>query len=67
MSILEIVEAAYQSAFALKKSRGDIRKLLQQGSVQLNGEKITDPFAKPVFAPGNVLKLDKTHAVRIGG
>ncbi len=67
LPILEIVEAAYQSAFALKKSRGDIRKLLQQGSVQLNGEKITDPFAKPVFAPGSVLKLDKTHAVRIGG
>jgi tyrosyl-tRNA synthetase len=47
-------------------SGGDARRLIQQGSVQLNGEKVTDPKATPEWASGDVLKLDKKRSVRIG-
>jgi tyrosyl-tRNA synthetase len=47
-------------------SGGDARRLIQQGSVQLNGEKVTDPKATPEWASGEVLKLDKKRSVRIG-
>ena len=48
------------------KTRSDIRRLIEQGSVQLDGEKIRDPKAVVTPKPGQVLRLDKTHAVRIG-
>jgi hypothetical protein len=40
--------------------------LVEGGSVQWNGEKITDPKAAPPSGLG-VLKLDKTRAVRVAG
>jgi tyrosyl-tRNA synthetase len=64
--IVSMVVAAYAQAFGITKSRGDVRRLVEQGSVQLRGEKVSDPKATPTFAPGDVLKLDKTRAVRIG-
>jgi tyrosyl-tRNA synthetase len=63
--IVSIVASAYASAFAITKSRGDVRRLIEQGSVQLNGEKLRDPKATIEMAPGQVLRLDKTRAVRI--
>jgi len=64
--IISVVVAAYAQAFATNRSRGDVRRLVEQGSVQLHGEKITDPKAVPVLQSGDVLRLDKTRAVRIG-
>lgn len=64
--IASIVVSAYASAFGLAKSRGDARRLIEQGSVQLDGEKLRDPKAIIQLRPGQVLRLDKTHAVRIG-
>lgn len=64
--IVSIVVAAYQKAFETTKSRGDVRRLVEQGSIQLRGEKITDPKATPTIAKGDDLRLDKKHAVRIG-
>jgi tyrosyl-tRNA synthetase len=63
--IIAAVSHAYLSAFDQKRSNGEIRRLITQGSIQLNGEKITDPKAAPEFAPGAVLKLDKKRSVRI--
>ena len=63
--IISVVVTAYASAFNLAKSRGDARRLVEQGSIQLNGEKITDPKAMPEFHDGDVLRLDKTRAVRL--
>ena len=63
--IVSIVADAYAKAFAITKSRGDVRRLIEQGSVQLNGEKLRDPKATLELTPGQVLRLDKTHAVRI--
>jgi len=63
--IVSVVVAAYAAAFATTKSRADARRLIDQGSVQLNGEKLRDPKAVIGLERGQVLRLDKTHAVRI--
>ena len=63
--IVSAVVAAYAQGFQLTKSRGDARRLVEQGSVQLRSEKVTEAKATPVFAPGDVLRLDKTRAVRL--
>ena len=62
---ISLVVAAYASAFTLTKSRGDARRLIEQGSVQLDGEKIQGPQTEIALQPGNILRLDKTRAVRI--
>ena len=49
----------------MTKSRGDVRRLVEQGSVQLGGEKIRDLQAEVALQPGDVLRLDKTRAVRV--
>jgi len=49
----------------MKRSKGEVRRLVEQGSVQWRGEKISDVKATPSFAAGEVLKLDKKRAVRI--
>jgi tyrosyl-tRNA synthetase len=64
-NIISLVVAAYVGGFGLTKSRAEVRRLIEQGSVQLQGEKIRDPKAEPVLAPGDILRLDKTRAVRL--
>jgi tyrosyl-tRNA synthetase len=63
---VSLVVDAYARCFQLAKSRGDARRLIEGGSIQWNGEKVSD--AKAVLSKGEtgVLKLDKTRAVRIG-
>jgi len=63
--VVSIVASAYATAFNITKSRGDVRRLIEQGSVQLDGEKIRDPKANIELRTGQVLRLDKTRAVRI--
>jgi len=63
--ILSAVAAAYLLGFQITKSRSEARRLVEQGSVQWKSEKVTDPKARPLFAPGELLKLDKTRAIRI--
>jgi len=60
-----IVAAAYSQGFAIQKSRAEVSRLIKQGSVQLDGKKIVDPKSKISLRPGQILRLDKTHAVRI--
>jgi tyrosyl-tRNA synthetase len=63
--IVSAVVAAYARGFNLSKSRSDARRLVEQGSVQWRGEKVSDPKARIQFAPGEVLRLDKTRAIRV--
>ncbi|MEM7145739.1 MAG: tyrosine--tRNA ligase [Verrucomicrobiota bacterium] len=63
--IIAVVAHAYTAAFDQNRSNSDVRRLIQQGSIQLNGEKITDPKTTPNFSPGDLLKLDKKRSVRI--
>jgi tyrosyl-tRNA synthetase len=64
--ILSIVVEASSACFQTTRSRSDARRLVEGGSVQWNGEKISDPKASLPTGAG-VLKLDKTRAVRIHG
>jgi tyrosyl-tRNA synthetase len=64
-TVLSLTAHAFKSAFGLVKSNGELRKqFISSGSVQLNGEKLTDPAM--VISPkvGDTLKLSKKHAVR---
>lgn len=63
--LLGVVSEAYETIFSEPKSGSDVRRLIQQGSVQLDSEKLTDPKAEPVWTAGQVLKLDKKRSVRI--
>lgn len=65
LDLISLVIAGYEQGFQLKKSRSDARRLVEQGSVQVNGEKVTDPKVTPELKTGDVLRLDKTRAVRI--
>lgn len=64
--LLSLIVAAFAEGFQITKSRGDARRLIEQGSVQVRGEKVIDPKANPAMQPGDVLRLDKKHAVRVG-
>lgn len=63
--LVSVVVAAFAQGYQMQRSRSDARRLVEQGSVQLRGEKITDPKCTPVLKSGEVLRLDKTRAVRI--
>jgi tyrosyl-tRNA synthetase len=64
-TVLSLAAHAFQAAFALEKSNSELRKqFITSGSVQLNGEKLTDPATSVSVKPGDVLKLSKKHAVR---
>jgi tyrosyl-tRNA synthetase len=60
-----IVVCAYSEVFGITKSRADARRLIEQGSVQLNGKKVADSKTTLSLRTGQVLRLDKTRAVRI--
>lgn len=64
-TVLALAAHAYKAAFDLEKSNSELRKqFIATGSVQLNGNKLTDPTATVQPAPGDVLRLSKKHAVR---
>jgi tyrosyl-tRNA synthetase len=63
--LVSAIVTAYTVAFNLTRSRSDVRRLIEQGSVQWRGEKLTNPKECPTFQAGEVLKLDKTRAVRL--
>jgi len=63
--IISLIVAAYRTTFGLTKSRGEVRRLVEQGSVQLRGEKIRAAQTEIALQPGDVLRLDKTRAVRV--
>ena len=63
-TVLTLAAHAFKSAFGLEKSNGELRKqFISSGSVQLNGEKLTDPAATVSPQAGDTLKLSKKHAV----
>ena len=63
--VISAVVTAYLQGFGLVKSRSEARRLMEQGSVQWRGEKVTDPKIRINFTSGEVFKLDKTRAVRL--
>lgn len=65
-TLKSLVIEAFQHCFSVTKSGREATTLITGGSVKLNDEKLTDPQFCPLLVPGDVLKLDKTRAVRIG-
>jgi tyrosyl-tRNA synthetase len=63
--IVGLVLNVYSQAFATQKSRAEASRLIKQGSVQVDGQKIVDPKTEVALKPGQILRLDKTHAVRV--
>ena len=61
-----LVSNVYREVFKVHKSRSDASRLIKQGSVELDGEKVRDPRASIQLRAGQVLRLDRKHAVRIG-
>ena len=65
LNVLSLTAHAFKAAFQLEKSNGELRKqFITSGSVQLNGEKLTDPASAVAPVAGDILKLSKKHAVR---
>ena len=64
--IISLGVDAFERAFSMKKSRGDVRRLVEGGSISWKGEKITDPKALLSLDEPGVLKLDRRNAVRVG-
>jgi tyrosyl-tRNA synthetase len=60
-----LVVEAFATCFQSTRSRSDARRLIEGGSVQWMGEKITDLKAQLPSGSVGVLKLDKTRAVRV--
>jgi tyrosyl-tRNA synthetase len=63
--IIGVVVGAYSGGFQVSRSRSDARRLVEQGSVQVNGEKVSDPKGTVALKAGDVIRLDKTRAVRV--
>jgi tyrosyl-tRNA synthetase len=54
------------AAYGITKSRTEASRLVKQGSVQLDGAKLRNPAEQINLSANQILRLDKTHAVRIG-
>lgn len=65
LDVVSLAVEAFSVCYGLSRSRGDARRLVEGGSVQWRGEKISDPKSTLSIDAGGVLKLDKTRAVRI--
>jgi tyrosyl-tRNA synthetase len=63
---VSVITSAYAQAFSITRSRTEVRRLIEQGSVQLDGAKLADPKATLSLQAGQILRLDKTRAVKIG-
>jgi tyrosyl-tRNA synthetase len=64
--ILALCVQAYQDCFGTAKSNADLRRLVEGKSIRLNETVMADPKAELSLATGDVLRLDKKHAVRVG-
>lgn len=62
--LVEAVCLAFADGFGQNKSRSDARRLIEGGSVQIDGVKSTNPTATLTLAAGSILRLDKKRAIR---
>jgi tyrosyl-tRNA synthetase len=60
-----LVSNVYKEVFNLEKSHSEVSRLIKQGSVEIDGAKIRDPKATISLMPGQTLRLDRKHAVRV--
>jgi tyrosyl-tRNA synthetase len=65
LTAVNVFSDVYRNVFQLEKSHSEISRLIKQGSVEIDGTKIHNPKAKVALRPGQILRLDRKHAVRI--
>ena len=63
--IVTVVCSCYCETFGIRKPRTKAWQLIEDGSVKLDGTEIRDPRATVSLKSGQILRLDKKHAVRI--
>jgi tyrosyl-tRNA synthetase len=66
LTAVTVVSDVYRKVFQSEKSHSEVSRLIKQGSVEIDGTKIRDPKAKVALHPGQILRLDRKLAVRIG-
>lgn len=49
----------------LTETKGEAKRLIKQGGVKVNGEKITDPFYKPDFSKEFIIQVGKRKFAKI--
>ncbi len=65
LTAVTLLSNVYREVFDLNKSHSEISRLIRQGSFEVDGVKIQDPKTKVTLRPGQVLRLDRKHAVRV--
>ncbi|MDB9742081.1 tyrosine--tRNA ligase, partial [Akkermansiaceae bacterium] len=66
LTVLSLAAAAFEIAFDTKKSNGELKKQsIAPGAIQLNGEKLTDPFQAVTLKSGDILRLSKKYTAKI--
>jgi tyrosyl-tRNA synthetase len=65
LAAVALVSNVYREVFNLEKSHSEVSRLIKQGSVEIDGAKIRDPKATITLKPGQTLRLDRKHAVRV--
>ena len=63
--IISLVGNALDGCFSQKESNANIRRMIEQGGIQLDGEKLTDPAAELELPDGGVLRIGKKRMVRV--
>jgi tyrosyl-tRNA synthetase len=66
LPVVALVSNVYREVFHLEKSHSEVSRLIKQGSVEIDGVKIRDPKTTVGLKPGQTLRLDRKHAVRVG-
>lgn len=66
VTAVALVSEVYRNVFGVDKSHSEVSRLIRQGSVALDDTKLTDPKSQIALHPGQVLRLDRKRAVRIG-
>ena len=65
MGLIELVEAGFKVSETNIPSRSEIRRLIQQGGVQLDGQKLVDPQLQVSLKDGQIFKIGKRTVVKV--
>jgi tyrosyl-tRNA synthetase len=65
MGLIDLVVAGFTVCETNIPSRSEIRRLIQQGGVQLDGQKLVDPQLQVSLKDGQVFKVGKRTVVKI--
>jgi len=65
VAAVALVSKVYREVFNLEKSHSEVSRLIKQGSVEIDGAKISDPKSTVLLKAGQTLRLDRKHAVRV--